>query len=87
MKIHLEQPEIEAGIKLYIEAQGLKIGKQQLEVEFTAGRGPAGISADVAIVPEDQVKDKSETVTEEVPDIPPFKDDQKEIPFSHMLGN
>lgn len=51
MKISLIQEEIEDALREYILNQGIQISNKEVLVEFTAGRGERGISADLNILP------------------------------------
>ena len=49
MQISLKQREIENAIKAYVQAQGLNLTGKEVTIDFTAGRGQAGLTADVNI--------------------------------------
>ena len=51
MQITLRQDEIEAALVSYICQQGIQTQGKQITVNFTAGRGAAGITAAVDIDP------------------------------------
>lgn len=53
MKIAFKQAEIVAGLKLYIQAQGISLAGKSVGVEFTAGRKEGGLTAEVEILSED----------------------------------
>ena len=53
MKIAFKQVEIVAGLKLYIQSQGISLVGKTVEVDFTAGRKEAGLTAEVEILSED----------------------------------
>jgi len=57
MNIQLDQKEIEAAIRSYIEEKGLDISDKTIDIKMTAGRKHNGYSAAVTIEP------KSATVT------------------------
>ena len=45
MQIQLKQREIEAGIRMFVVAQGINLGNKTVEIDFTAGRNGSGITA------------------------------------------
>ena len=47
MRITLKQIEIESALALYIRQQGINLDGKTLDIQFTAGRGQTGISAEV----------------------------------------
>ena len=49
MKIALNQSEVVAAIRGYVEAQGIDMSGKQLDVTFTSGRKGNGITADLDI--------------------------------------
>lgn len=49
MKIQLTQTNIVAGIKMYLQSQGIKLQGRDIQVLFTAGRKQSGLIADVDI--------------------------------------
>lgn len=49
MQIKIKQSEIIAAITGYITSQGISLAGKKVEVDFTAGRGDAGLSADITI--------------------------------------
>lgn len=49
MLVTLKQKEIEAALTLYVQSQGINLTNKRLEIQFTAGRKEAGISAEVDI--------------------------------------
>lgn len=49
MKIAFNQSEIIAGLKLFIQSQGIDLIGKSVTVDFTAGRGATGLSAEVNI--------------------------------------
>lgn len=49
MQIKLEQGEIVTALKQYIAQQGFNLTGKSVDISFTAGRNPAGLSADVKI--------------------------------------
>ena len=49
MKIAFNQSEIIAGLKLFIQSQGIDLIGKSVSVDFTAGRGATGLSAEVNI--------------------------------------
>ena len=51
MQISLRQVEIEKAVVDYIADQGITIAKKEVTVNFTAGRGAAGLSAEINIEP------------------------------------
>ena len=63
MQISLNQNEIEAGIKMYIESRGINLHGREVAMDFTAQRkGNAGINVDVDLG-EDSFFSPSETET------------------------
>lgn len=49
MQIKLEQGEIVTALKQYIAQQGFNLTGKSVDISFTAGRNPAGLTADVKI--------------------------------------
>jgi hypothetical protein len=49
LKIQIKQPEIMAGIKLYLASQGIDLAGKAVLIEFTAGRKESGLYADIDI--------------------------------------
>lgn len=49
MKIEFNQNEIISGLRMYIESQGISLAGKDVSVDFTAGRGATGLSAEVNI--------------------------------------
>ena len=49
MQIQLKQSEITDALKRYITSQGFNLAGKSVNVTFTAGRGEAGLSADMVI--------------------------------------
>lgn len=49
MKIALNQNEVIAAIRGYVEAQGIDMAGKQLDVTFTSGRKGNGLTADLDI--------------------------------------
>lgn len=50
MLIQLRQNEIEEAVKMYVAAQGINLYGKKVDMNFTAGRGSAGITVDLDIV-------------------------------------
>lgn len=50
MLIQLRQSEIEDAVKMYVAAQGINLTGKKVDMNFTAGRGSAGITVDLDIV-------------------------------------
>jgi hypothetical protein len=55
LKIQIKQPEIMAGIKLYLASQGIDLTGKTVEIEFTAGRKESGLYADINICEFDRI--------------------------------
>ena len=86
MKIHLEQAEIEIALERYVRSK-VKLNNQSLVIEFTAGRNPPTISADIDIVDStDEVGDMAEEAPPE-DEGKPFSDEQQEIPFGNETAS
>lgn len=49
MLIQLRQSEIEDAVKMYVTAQGINLTGKKIDMNFTAGRGSAGITVDIDI--------------------------------------
>jgi hypothetical protein len=49
MQIQLKQAEIVSALKQYIGSQGINLSGKSVEISFTAGRGQAGLTADIVI--------------------------------------
>lgn len=49
MQILLKQREIEAALKLYVASQGINVTNKTFEINFTASRGTAGLTAEIDI--------------------------------------
>ena len=49
MLIQLRQREIEDAVKMYVTAQGINLSGKKIDMNFTAGRGSAGITVDIDI--------------------------------------
>ena len=50
MEVKLAQHEIERAVRLYLTTEeGIKLEGRKLEIEFTAGRNPPSVSADIKI--------------------------------------
>ena len=86
MEVRLAQHEIERAVRLYLTTEeGIKLEGRKLEIEFTAGRNPPSVSADIKIskaeTPADgdamSVKEDSDTEDSETP----FSDEQQNLPF------
>lgn len=61
MLVTLKQKEIEAALKLYVSQRGINLAGKTVEIQFTAGRKEAGISAevdidDIAVVGQDKAE-------------------------------
>jgi hypothetical protein len=54
MKLVLQEPDILAGIKLFVQSQGILLANKTVEAAFTASRKGAGLSVELVI--EDVVK-------------------------------
>lgn len=66
MQIQLKQAEIIEALKGFITQQGINLRNKSVVVGFTAGRGGAGVSADITI--------------EDVGGLPPLEADNEEVP-------
>ena len=49
MQINLKQPEIIKALQRYIAQLGINLKNKDVAIKFTAGRGEAGLSADIVI--------------------------------------
>lgn len=49
MQITLKQTEISEGLKMYVQRQGLNLAGKSVDIDFTAGRGDAGLTATLQI--------------------------------------
>lgn len=49
MQVNLKQKEIEAALRDYVANQGLSLIGKTIDIQFTAGRKEAGISAEIDI--------------------------------------
>jgi hypothetical protein len=90
MEVKLVQHEIEKAVRLYLaHEEGMKLEGRKLEIEFTAGRNPPTVSADIKILKDDSgatadaviVKDEAPT-----PEDTPFSDEQEKLPFQEFLS-
>lgn len=64
MQIKLEQAEIVTALKQYIAQQGFNLTGKTVDISFTAGRNPAGLSADVKIEDSPEIPGVSELEAE-----------------------
>lgn len=97
MEVRLVQHEIEKAVRLYLaHEEGMKLEGRKLEIEFTAGRNPPTVSADIKILKDDSganadaVKMKDEILaggpdTDDDSDSP-FSDEQTKLPFQEFLS-
>jgi hypothetical protein len=53
MQINLKQSEITAALKQYIVQQGFSLAGKTVEVTYTAGRAPAGMTAELVVEDQD----------------------------------
>jgi len=58
MKLVLQETDIIAGIKLFVQSQGISLTNKTVESTFTAGRKGAGLSVELVI--EDAIKKSME---------------------------
>ena len=91
MEVKLIQHEIEKAVRLYLaHEEGMKLEGRKLEIEFTAGRNPPTVTADIKILKDDSgvtvdaVKVKDENPESETE--PPFSDEQSTLPFQEFLS-
>lgn len=49
MQIQLKQQEIETALVNYVRDQGINLSNKKVEVNFTAGRGASGLTAEIDI--------------------------------------
>ena len=96
MEVKLVQHEIEKAVRLYlVHEEGMKLEGRKLEIEFTAGRNPPTVSADIKILKDetglslDAVTMKDEDVSNFAnpadTDSKPFSDEQTKLPFQEFL--
>ena len=64
MRIQLDQEELEEAIQAFITSQGIDLTNIIVDIDLTAGRGPNGFTAIVAL-------SKKETETESVTSVVP----------------
>ena len=57
MQINLKQPEIIKALQLYIAQLGINLKGKTVAIKFTAGRGEAGLSADLVITEDTSLPD------------------------------
>jgi hypothetical protein len=97
MEVKLVQHEIEKAVRLYLaHEEGMKLEGRKLEIEFTAGRNPPTVTADIKIVKDatdtpDAVKVKEEIVDDLMKEsgdgaAAPFSDEQSKLPFQEFLS-
>ena len=98
MEVKLVQHEIERAVRLYLaHEEGMKLEGRKLEIEFTAGRNPPTVYADIKIVKDESGENADAVaVRDEVPapgstetdgaDDSPFSDDQEKLPFQEFLS-
>ena len=95
MEVKLFQPEIERAVRLYlVHEEGMKLDGRKLEIEFTAGRNPPTVSAEIKIVKDASntadvvtMKDEPESDIDNDNDPePPFSDEQTKLPFQEFLS-
>ena len=94
MEVKLVQHEIEKAVRLYLaHEEGMKLEGRKLEIEFTAGRNPPTVTADIKILKDDSgatadaVKMKPEPGSAETDgDDSPFSDNQEKLPFQEFLS-
>ena len=96
MEVKLIQPEIEMAVRLYlVHEEGMKLDGRKLEIEFTAGRNPPTVSAEIKIVKDtagtaDVVTMKSDDLATDPVEVgdddSPFSDEQTKLPFQEFLS-
>lgn len=77
MKLHLDQDDLFAAVRLFIENEGISLTGKKVNIDFTAGRGSNGHYADVNLSQENEGQDDVVDPFSE----PPLVADQEEIPF------
>jgi hypothetical protein len=82
MKIQLLEPEIKLAIEIYIKSRIKFDAGSHLEIEFTAGRNPPAVSADIDIVEDGTTKDPAS-----LEGLLPEEDTEKKEPFSDTQNN
>ena len=91
MEVKLVQHEIEKAVRLYLaHEEGMKLEGRKLEIEFTAGRNPPTVTADIKILKDDsgatadavKMKDEEDTTGADTP----FSDEQEKLPFQEFLS-
>ena len=94
MEVKLVQREIERAVRLYlVHEEGMKLEGRKLEIEFTAGRNPPTVSADIKILKDETglsqdaviMKDKADN-DKSVDGDTPFSDEQTSLPFQEFLS-
>ena len=98
MEVKLVQHEIEQAVRLYLaHEEGMKLEGRKLEIEFTAGRNPPSVYADIKIVKNEDgdtpdavvMKDEgpaTDSVFDDKDSETPFSDEQSKLPFQEFLS-
>ena len=81
MDIHLNQIEIYTAIEEYISNQGIDLSQKQTDISLTAGRGPKGHYADIAISNKGEGKVNPFTADDAVEDKPDSDEDTQALEF------
>ena len=81
MKIQLTQTNIVAGIKMYLQSQGIKLQGRDIQVLFTAGRKQSGLIADVDIEDNSDISTPITDVLYRGEEINPHSEDSKPCSF------
>lgn len=88
MEVKLAQHEIEKAVRLYLtKEEGIKLEGRKLEIQFTAGRNPPTVSADIKISKAESPNDADGVIVKEEGEEPeavstkPFSDEQQNLPF------
>ena len=97
MEVKLIQHEIEKAVRLYLaHEEGMKLEGRKLEIEFTAGRNPPTVTADIKILKDDSGMDADAVKVKGEPENSsadtdgdtdsPFSDEQSKLPFQEFLS-
>lgn len=77
MQITIDQHEIERAIRLFVHNEGFDLEGQDVEIEFTMGKKPAGPRATINILP-------AENTGSDTPAPNQDTDDEPGIPFTFV---
>ena len=60
MEIRLKETEIKAAIELWITNEGFSLDNKSVSIDFTAGRSPNGLTAEVEVISHSTAVDANE---------------------------